>query len=317
MALTTILSYVFENGKNLEDEIMLRAQIFRVDESATRDHIGRYNLSTTSEHYQAALVWLDTELPKLIERIPKGNLGEFDGCVERVTPRVPSSRHDGSVNSGQSSTRSYLSILTSFYGADESDDDVPPQIFRKNRLAPQLTFDFNTDLDFPALPNQTAHPVVDPARAHRSPAQSTKSTSSSITMSEIHAVRSEMQAKFDADLKEFKSTMASKLENDIADAVKNSVATAMLGINAKLNELFQANNKIIYNNMQSERTVITDTMATAVSNKVDLAVNKAITRALKDFSDPGSSSDPDSPFRKKGRHMDKENTVIMEDGDNN
>jgi hypothetical protein len=53
-----ILSYVFENGHNLEDEIMLRAQIVYVDESANRDHIGRYNLSTTSEHYQAAIVWL-------------------------------------------------------------------------------------------------------------------------------------------------------------------------------------------------------------------------------------------------------------------
>ena len=133
-------------------------------------------------------------------------------------------------------------------------------------------------------------------------------------MSEIHAVCSEMQAKFDEDLKQFKTKMVSKLEHDIAEAVKSSVATAMLGINAQLNDLFQANNQIIYTNMQSERTAITDTMATTVSSKVDLAVTQAVTRALTEFSAPGSTPNPASPSRKKGRHMDTEGTVTMDDG---
>jgi hypothetical protein len=59
--------------------------------------------------------------------------------------------------------------------------------------------------------------------------------------------------------------MVTKLENDIAAALKTSVASAMQGINAQLNDLFQANNKIVYRNMQSERETITDTMATELS----------------------------------------------------
>jgi hypothetical protein len=69
----------------------------------------------------------------------------------------------------------------------------------------------------------------------------------------------------------------------------------MVGINAQLNDLFQANNKIIYTNMQSERTVITDTMSTAVSAKVDLVVTQAVTRALQEFATMHPTSGAPTP----------------------
>jgi hypothetical protein len=47
----SILRYALDNGNDLADKIQTKAQIFRIDPSATCDHIGRYNLSTTEEHY--------------------------------------------------------------------------------------------------------------------------------------------------------------------------------------------------------------------------------------------------------------------------
>jgi hypothetical protein len=38
------------NGNDLANEIQLKAQVFRIDPSASRDHLGRYNLSTTADH---------------------------------------------------------------------------------------------------------------------------------------------------------------------------------------------------------------------------------------------------------------------------
>jgi hypothetical protein len=186
----TILSYVLDNGNDVSDEIKVNAQVFRIDASDSRDHIGRYNFSTSSEHYKHAVQWIDIELPKLLAQVPEAHRGEFEGCFEHVSPRGQSSR---SVNSGNSSTRSYLSVLTSFYGADDSEDDAPPQTFRKNRPPPQLTFNFDAELDFPTLPIP-APAAPGPIPAYRSPNPSTKSASSSITMSEINAVRSEMQS---------------------------------------------------------------------------------------------------------------------------
>jgi hypothetical protein len=116
--------------------------------------MGWYNLSTTADHYEHAIEWLDVELPKVLEQIPEDKKGEFEGCVERVVARVRSSKSVSSNNSGQSSVKSYLSVLTSFYGADESDEDDPPQVFRKLRTAPLLTFDFDDASNFPGLPTQ-------------------------------------------------------------------------------------------------------------------------------------------------------------------
>jgi rRNA-processing protein FCF1 len=67
--------------------------------------------------------------------------------------------------------------------------------------------------------------------------------------------------------------------------------------------------------MQSERTAITETIATAVSNKLDLAVTQAVTHALTKFSAPSSIATLSSPNRKKCRHTETENTVTMVDGD--
>jgi isopropylmalate/homocitrate/citramalate synthase len=150
-----------------------------------------------------------------------------------------------------------------------------------------------------------------------------KSASSSITMSEFNAVRREMQAKFEAELKDFKDKLIAKLENDIADTVKSSVATAMDGINATINSSLHDNNKTVYANMQAERNAITDTMTAAVSKKMDLSIGITVTRALTNFwiSERCSSPRTKSPARKKqissptpGENADKDN-VEMHDGD--
>jgi hypothetical protein len=178
-----ILCYVLDNGNDLADEIQMKAQIFCIDPSATKDHIGRYNLSTTGNYYQTAIEWLDIELPKIIATIPEDQRGAFDDCIKRVSPRPQSSKSGSSKHSSNDSVKSNLSVLTSFYGAEGSDDDIPPQVVRHQRPAPHLCFDFDADLDFPNLPAPTQKPVT--THQNASPNQSMKSASSSITMSEI------------------------------------------------------------------------------------------------------------------------------------
>jgi hypothetical protein len=312
----SILCYVLDNGNDLADEIQTKAQIFRMDPSATRDHIGRYNLSTTEDHYQTAVQWIDVELPKIIATIPADRRGEYEGCIERVAPRVHSSRSISSKNSGQSSVKSYLSVLTTFYGPDGSDeeDDIPPHVYRKNRTEPKLSFDFDKELDFPAL-SHLANPTP-ASRPSNSPHHSTKSASSSITMSELNVVRNEMQAKFEQDLKDFKEKLIAKMEREIAETVTSSVKSALAGINAQINSSLQENNKIIYSNMQAERSTVTKTMTNAVSSKVDIAVSTAVTRALEKFASSQRKTRSNSPFRKKRTPENVEN-VEMTDGEKN
>jgi hypothetical protein len=313
----SILCYVLDNGNNLADEIQTKAQIFRMDPSATRDYIGRCNLSTTEDHYQTAVQWLDVEPSKLIATIPEDRRGEYEGCIERVAPRVHSSRSISSKNSGQSSVKSYLSVLTTFYDPEGSDEEdaIPPHVYRKNRTEPKLSFDFDKELDFPAL-----SPLVNPTPASRpsnSLHQSNKSASSSITMSEINVVRNEMQAKFDQDLKDFKEKLLAKMEREITETVTTSVKSALAGINAQINSSPQENNKIIYSNMQAERSTVTSkTMINTVSSKVDLAVSTAVTRALKKFASTQRKTRSNSPFRKKRTPENVEN-VDMTDGEQN
>jgi hypothetical protein len=194
-------------------------------------------------------------------------------------------------------------------------------MFRNKKSAPQLTFDFDDSSNFPGLPTKISASAS--SRKPKSPAHSTKSASLSITMSKFNVVRREMQAKFEADLKEFKEKLIVKLEHDIAGtAVKSSVATAMEGINATINTSLQDKNKFFYANMQSERNTITETMTTAVSKKMDLSIGIAVTRALTNFriSERRSSPRNKSPARKKrissptpGETADKDN-VKMHDG---
>jgi hypothetical protein len=96
----SILCYVLDNGNDLADEIQMKAGIFRIDPSATKDYIGRYNLSTTGDHYQTAIEWLDIELPKFIKTMPADQRGILDGCIERVSPRTTSSNSGSSKHSG-------------------------------------------------------------------------------------------------------------------------------------------------------------------------------------------------------------------------
>jgi phosphodiesterase/alkaline phosphatase D-like protein len=137
-------------------------------------------------------------------------------------------------------------------------------------------------------------------------------------MSEINVVRNEMQAKFEQDLKDFKEKLIAKMEREIAETVKTSVKSALAGINAQINSSLQENNKIIYSNMQAERTTVTETMSNAVSSKVDLAVSTAVTRALEKFASTQRQTRSKSPFRKKRSSKENPETpenVDMTDGE--
>jgi hypothetical protein len=115
--------------------------------------------------------------------------------------------------------------------------------------------------------------------------------------------------------------MVAKREHDIAETVKQYVATALEGINAQINNSLQANNVIVYRNMQTKWATITETMVTAVSTKVDVAVSQAVTHALSQFSARTSRSltRSTSPYRKKRQNKENHNNttpknVDMSDG---
>jgi hypothetical protein len=96
--------------------------------------------------------------------------------------------------------------------------------------------------------------------------------------------------------------------------VKSSVKSALAGINAQINSSLQENTKIIYSNMQAERSTVTETMSNAVSSKVDLAVSTAVTRALEQFASTQRQTCSKSPSRKK--RVTPEN-VDMTNGEKN
>jgi hypothetical protein len=294
-------------GKSVLDELLVGAQICRIDSCPTRDYTGRYNLSTTENHFIKAVKWLDTELPLLIADIPKADRGDFEGCVERISPQVSSLSN--STTASRTSTTSYLSALTLGFGSDHSADDGPPKIRRKSRYNPMIEFDFEDTIDFPALPVEAPKPR--PLQPHRSPQSSAKSASSSITRSDINAVRSEIQSKFDNDMKQFKKDSIDHIETEIATAVKNSVATALEGINATMNKMLSANNSIVYDNMKSERDIITNPTADAVAKRVDIAVTDAVTRALASHT-RSSSASPTCKKEKRSNPTETNPDAVME-----
>jgi hypothetical protein len=115
-------------------------------------------------------------------------------------------------------------------------------------------------------------------------------------MSEINAVCSEIQTKFENDMIQYKKEITDRLDTEIATAVKNSVAIALEGISATMNQILSANNTIVYDNMKSERELITNATAVAVAKKVDIAVSTAVARVLETHA----KSSVASPARKKG-----------------
>jgi hypothetical protein len=60
-------------GKFVLDELLLGAQLTRIDPCPSCDYSGRYNLTTTEQHFIAAVEWIDTELPLLIAEIPEAD----------------------------------------------------------------------------------------------------------------------------------------------------------------------------------------------------------------------------------------------------
>jgi hypothetical protein len=309
----TLLSTRTMTGKSVHDEIILGAKLTRIDPCPLRDHTGRYNFTTTEQHYVEAVEWIDIELPGIIASLPESERGEFDGFIERISPRDVSSAHSTTSTASRKSTTSYLSALTNGFDS-ESEDCSPPKIRRKSRYNPMIEFDFDDAASFPALP--AVVPTTRPSN-YRSPTPSSKSASSSITMSEIVAARSEMQAKFDNDMKQFKQDITERLESEIAAAVAASVSTALAGINTTMNKLLSDNNTIVYDNMKSERDIITDATAQVVAEKVDFAVNAAVARAIASHMPSPATTAAESPARyhKNAKRPNTNNDAVMENSE--
>jgi hypothetical protein len=201
-------------GQSVFDKILRGAQLTPIDSCPTRDYSGRYSFTTTEQHFIEAVELIDTVLPGIIAALPESERGEFEGCIERTL-------HSTTSTASRKSTTSYLSALT--HGSDsDCEDTSPPKIRRKSRYNPIIEFDFDDAMVFPALP--AGVPTLRPTQHHRSLTPSTNSASSSITMSEIIAARSEMQSKLDNDMRAFKKDITANLESEIATAVKSSVA---------------------------------------------------------------------------------------------
>jgi hypothetical protein len=130
-------------------------------------------------------------------------------------------------------------------------------------------------------------------------------------MSEINAVRSEIQSKFDNDMKQFKKDITDRLESEIASAVKDSVATALEGINATMNKMLSDNNSIVYDNMKSERDIITNATAAALAERVDIAVTDAVARALASHTRPSYAS-PTQKKEKRSNPNENNPDAVME-----
>jgi hypothetical protein len=149
------------NGKSVWDQLLQGARLTRIDSCPTRDHTGRYNLTTTAINVIAAVEWIDTTLPEIIATIPEEERGEFEGCIERISPEASSS-HSTTTNSSRKSTTSYQSALTIGFDSEHSGDPAPPTIRRKSRYNPMIEFNFDDDLVFLALPLVVTKPRPPP-----------------------------------------------------------------------------------------------------------------------------------------------------------
>jgi hypothetical protein len=99
---------------------------------------------------------------------------------------------------------------------------LPPSA--ESRYNPKIELAFDTDLDFPSLPAPvTTRPVHHAPKSltQSTKTQSTKLASSSIMMSEMLAVHSELETKFEIDMKEFKKEMSARLENKLPHPSRN------------------------------------------------------------------------------------------------
>jgi hypothetical protein len=60
------------SGTSVFDEMLLGANLTRIDSCPSRDHSGRYNLTTTEQHFISAVEWIDhTDLPAIIAALPE------------------------------------------------------------------------------------------------------------------------------------------------------------------------------------------------------------------------------------------------------
>jgi hypothetical protein len=254
-----LLNAMTSTGRDLREDITLGAQILRMDINHAKNYLGRYNFSTSEQHYLQAIEWIDGTLPRLIASIQENDRGLYAGSVDRVVPRVPSS---GLTVASKNSTTSYLSALTAGFD-DNSDNDAPPQARRPARYNPKIEFDFDSAIDFPAPLKATTPPRAS-RTAPKFSTSSMKSAASLITMSELNAVRAEMQKQYTLDLEQFKLDLTN---------------IALEGVNARMNTMLTENNAIIYANLKSERAIIIEATASAVATKVDAVVTDAVARA--------------------------------------
>jgi hypothetical protein len=75
-----------------------------------------------------------------------------------------------------------------------------------------------------------------------------------------------------------------------------------------MDNMLSANNTIVYDNMKSEREIITNATAVAVEKRVDIAASEAVARALASHAESSSAT---SPTRKKRTKDD----AVMENSD--
>jgi hypothetical protein len=72
-----LLNVMTSTGRDLREDITLGAQILRMDINHSKHYLGRYNLSTSEQHYLQAIEWIDVTLPVLIASIPEEERGLY------------------------------------------------------------------------------------------------------------------------------------------------------------------------------------------------------------------------------------------------
>jgi hypothetical protein len=77
-----------------------------------------------------------------------------------------------------------------------------------------------------------------------------------------------------------------------------------------MNQMLSANNTIVYDNMKSEREIITTATALAVAQKVDIAVSSAVARALTAHA-VSTAASPVQAW-KEAKRLCSKNDAVME-----
>ena len=265
-----------------KDKLQDQPGVYRVDPTRRLLDLGKWNISTDSQHYQALQAWIDTEMPKYYANAkPSGKFTDFP-----VPTRLGKHRAEA-----QSIPSAYSAQLCQKYGDTDTAPTVQPA--RQAWQRPPVDIEYSLkNADFPALSNKNSdqHKIED-----------TKSTASStrLTVSEDYkSLIGKELAQFKEEALSARSEL-SQLKLDMSQMMKDTIHQELPLIVSKI----QQQSVSVYltaSEYKADMIALQSNFQTALQAQTD--VIRQLSNQMKDMQDntktrkrPAPSPEPSRP----------------------